>query len=146
MAGNRPSNPEDRRNLRRFPAAELKASLRVKKGLFGDSWVAVKPQDYNKRGLSIDTSVELNTEEEVVVGLELVMDMGSIQIEKLAGVVRYAKQVGMLYRYGIEFDFESARFMRSTEVESQLARIESILERSQHVADRIQSQQEGKTR
>ena len=142
MAGNRHSNPEDRRILRRFPAAELKASLRIKKGLFGDSWVAVKPQDYNKRGVAIDTAVELSPETDVMVSLELVMDMGSIQIEKLAGVVRYARQVGSKYRYGIEFDFEGPRFMRTPAIEAQLTRIEGILERNQHVTDRIQSQQD----
>jgi len=139
MAGKN-SNPEDRRLLRRYPAAELRASLRVKKGLFNESWVEIQPLDYNKQGLAFDTTAELKPEEDVMVALELVMDMGSIQIEKLAGVVRYARSAGSQFRYGIEFDFQGPRFMRSPDIETQLARIETLLQRSLNVQHRIRSQ------
>lgn len=134
------TNPEDRRLLRRYPAAELRASLRVKKTLFNESWVEVQPLDYNKQGIAIDTPTELQPEEDIMVALELVMDMGSIQIEKLAGVVRYVRPIGSQFRYGIEFDFQGPRFMRSPEIEAQLARIETLLQRSLNVQDRIRSQ------
>lgn len=134
------SNPDERRLLRRYPAAELRASLRVKKTLFNESWIEVRPLDYNKKGIAIDTSTELRPEEDVVVALELVMDMGSIKIEKLAGVVRYARPLGSVFRYGIEFDFQGPRFMRAPEIEAQLVRIETLLQRSLNVQDRIRSQ------
>src|SRR5690606_37805754 len=102
--------------------------------------VEVQPLDYNKQGMAIDTPTELQPEEDVMVALELVMDMGSIQIEKLAGVVRYVLPIGSQFRYGIEFDFQGPRFMRSPENEAQLARIETLLQRSLNVQDRIRSQ------
>jgi hypothetical protein len=138
MAGNHNEIPDDRRNRRRIPAAELKANLRIKKGLFGEEWLEVKPHDYHKLGVAIETKLQLRLEDEVVVGLELRMDMGTIQLEKLAGIVRYVRPIGHTYRYGIEFDFEGPRYMRATDISTQLERIENLLERSQQVAGRIQ--------
>lgn len=141
MADQSHSSPADRRRFRRYPAAELKAFLRVKKGLFGEQWIQVEPLDFSLRGLAIDAALELVVEENVTLALELVMDMGTIRVEKLAGIVRYSAPRGSQCRYGIEFDFEGPRFMRSPEIEGQLARIEALLERSHQVSDRIQSQQ-----
>src|SRR5690606_32872512 len=96
---------------------------------------------YNKQGIAIDTPTELQPEEDVMVALELVMDMESIQIEKLAGVVRHLRPIGSQFRHGLDYDFQAPTFMRSPEIEAHLARIEALLQRSLHVQDRIRSQE-----
>ncbi len=141
MAHNHSASPDDRRIARRYPAVELKASLRVKNGLFNENWVPIGAVDYNRRGLAIETEVPLQAEESILLALELVMDMGSIQIEKLAAVIRYCQPRGNRYRYGIEFDFEGPRFMRAPEMEAQLVRIEGLLERNRQITSRIRSQE-----
>ncbi|SRR5690606_27425306 len=141
MAHTPSASPEDRRIARRYPAVELKASLRVKKGLFNENWVPITAVDYNRRGLAIETDVALQAEESILLALELVMDMGTIQIDKLAAVIRYCQPRGNQYRYGVEFDFEGPRFMRAPQMETQLVRIEGLLERNRQITTRIRSQE-----
>ncbi len=127
---------QERRRSRRYPAAKLTARLRVKKGLFGD-WVDVTPRDYNGLGIAIDTEEELNADQTVTLQIVLLVDMGEIMVDKVEGIVRNAQRQTHGTRYGIEFDFEASRHMRTDETREQLAKIEEILVRSETLAQRL---------
>jgi hypothetical protein len=125
----------ERRQARRYPAAELRARMRVKKGLLSESWEEVAATDFSRTGVAIELGMDLGAGDPVVLALDLHMEMGVISIEKLVGVVRYRKMLGKLTRYGIEFDLTQR--VKGADLETQLSRIEGLLERSHNLAQRI---------
>lgn len=128
---------QDRRRARRFPAAELKAQMKVKKGLFSE-WIDIGTQDYNKLGLAIETDRELEVGQNVTLSITLLVDMGEITIDKIEGAVRNIASNGFHKRYGIEFIFDGKK---ASDYQTQLDRIESMLERSTRLQERMSSQQ-----
>lgn len=132
MAG---STGKERRAARRYPAAELRSKMRVKKGLLSESWEEVAPRDFSRTGVAIESGVELNVGDSIILSLELHMEMGVISVEKLVGIVRHRKLLGQQTRYGIEFDMSQR--VKGADLDTQLARIEGLLERSHNLAQRI---------
>ncbi len=125
----------DRRQARRYPAAELRARMRVKKSLLSEAWEEVATSDFSRTGVAIELEGELHAGDTIVLALELHMEMGVIAIEKLSGTVRHRKMLGKLSRYGVEFDLTQR--VKGSDIELQLARIEGLLERSHSLAQRI---------
>lgn len=125
----------ERRRSRRYPAAELRARMRVKKGLLSEAWEEVSTSDFSRHGIAIESPVEVKQGEMVTLALELHMEMGVITIDKLMAVVRHRKVLGRQNRYGLEFDL--AQKVKGADLETQLSRIEGLLERSHNLAQRI---------
>ncbi|MCP5162345.1 MAG: PilZ domain-containing protein [Hahellaceae bacterium] len=138
-----PAPSQERRRGRRYPAAKLHARLRVKKGLFGD-WVDVTPRDYNRLGIAIDTDQPLSADQSIMLQITLSVDMGDIVIDKVEGMIRNAQPKGSCTRYGVEFDFDASRHMRSEDTQKQLAKIEEILVRSESLTQRMTDQTMGR--
>ncbi|GAA3960707.1 PilZ domain-containing protein [Allohahella marinimesophila] len=132
-----PSEGKERRRTYRYPSAELRTKLRTKRGLFGESWDEVSSKDFNHQGISIISPDVLKEGASILLSIELVMEMGSVTIPKLSGIVRHVKTVGRQYRYGIEFD-SSQKGQGSESLQAQLLRIEELVDRAQSVAKRIQ--------
>ncbi len=130
----------ERRRCRRYPSAELRAEVKIKKGLFSE-WVGVEPCDYNKRGIAIETEFSFEPEQAITLSVTLKMDMGDIRVEKVEGIIRNKIESGPHPRYGIEFNYAANRHMKSAETQSQLGRIEGILERSENLRQRMNEQQ-----
>lgn len=130
-------NDNERRRARRFPSAELKTKLKVKKGLFSD-WIDVNTRDYSKLGIAIETDRQLEIDQSATLAISLVVDMGEIILDKIEGKVRNKAKEGFNHRYGIEFDLESKK---SAQIQEQLLRIESMLEKSTRLQERLSSQQ-----
>lgn len=133
-------NQQERRHIRRLPAAELNVEWRPRKGLF-NRFQPAEGQDFTRNGLSIS----LNGNESLEVGdpvelrIELVMEAGTLHLDKVAAVVRNIRQTESgRPGYGLEFDFGANRAMKSDQTRAQLGRMEGILERSEKLKLRIQ--------
>ena len=126
----------ERRRVRRLPAVELQANLRMKKGLFGEAWTEVRATDFSHVGVSIDLDGRLDSGQTVTLSFHLKMEMGEISLEKVQGTVRHVKPLGGQCRCGIEF----TGIKQGSDLEAQLTRLESLLARSQSVGQRIQNQ------
>ena len=132
--------PSERRRNRRHPALELIAEAKIKKGLFGQ-WIDVEPCDYSKQGMGIEAEYEFKPEQSITLSITLKMEMGDIHIDKVAGTVKNKINAQPHPRYGIEFDYNANRHMKSLETRSQLGRIEGILERSENLRLRMEEQE-----
>lgn len=137
-------NQEERRHIRRLPAAELNVEWRPRKGLF-NRFQPAEGQDFTRNGLS----VSLNSGESLEIGdpvelrIELVMEAGMLHLDRVAAVVRNIREMDNdKPRYGLEFDFGASRAMKSDQTRAQLGRMEGILERSEKLKLRIQPLQE----
>lgn len=132
----------ERRRLRRFPAAELSAQIKARRGLFG-SWETVNADDFTRTGISFE-SVNLTLEkgDVVEVRLTLLLDMGEIKVDRLIAVVRNQHRHGVGWRYGLEFDYSASRHMKSLTTQAQLGRIEGILDRSEKLRRRLHIRQD----
>lgn len=128
---------ENRRRLRRFPAAKLSAHVKKRAGLFGRG-LAVKAFDFTRAGLAIESNaLDLKSNERVQVSLLLKLETGDIQITGLIAWVRNLQQLASGQRCGLEFDYQANRHMKSLETQAQLGRIEGILERSEAFRQRV---------
>jgi hypothetical protein len=136
--------PRDRRQIRRLPAAELSVEWRPRKGLF-NRFRPASGQDFTRNGLSltIEANEALQINDEIELRIELLMEAGSLHLDKVAAVVRniHEPRSGRPH-YGLAFDFDANRHMKSDEIKAQLGRIEGILERSEKLKLRIQPLEE----
>ncbi|MDX1633184.1 MAG: PilZ domain-containing protein [Marinobacter sp.] len=136
--------PHERRQLRRLPAAELKVQWRPRKGLFG-RFRPADGQDFTRAGLSLylDGDDRLEVGDAIELRIELHMEAGTLGLDKVAAVVRNIREVDDgKPLYGLEFDYNANRTMKSEQTRAQLGRIEGILERSEKLRLRIQPLQD----
>ncbi len=133
-------HPSERRQLRRLPAAELNVSWRPRKGLF-HRYRPAKGLDFTRNGLSLRLNPEdtLAPGDTVEMALELVMEAGTLSVGRVVAIVHNMRdQPGSGPLYGVGFDFNANRLMRSDHLVAQLGRIEGILERSEKLKLKIQ--------
>lgn len=131
---------QERRQLRRLPAAELNVQWRPRKGLFG-RFRPASGQDFTRAGLSLclegDDTLEVG--DAIELRIELRMEAGTLTLDKVAASVRNIRETGNgTPLYGLEFDYNANRTMKSEQTRAQLGRIEGILERSEKLRLRIQ--------
>lgn len=136
--------PQERRQLRRLPAADLSVYWRPRKGLFG-RFRPADGQDFTRAGLSLslDGDDRLKVGDAIELRIELRMEAGTLALDKVAAVVRNIREMeGGKPLYGLEFDYSANRLMKSEQTRAQLGRIEGILERSEKLRLRIQPLQD----
>lgn len=131
------THKNERRRFRRHPSVKLIASAKSKKGLF-NPWVEVLPRDYSKRGMAIETQEAFEINQPITLSITLEMELGEIHVTKVEGVIKNKIPSSPIPRYGVEFDYSANRHMKSVETQSQLGRIEGILERSENLRLRIE--------
>lgn len=132
--------PQERRKLRRLPAAELNLEWRLRKGLFS-RFRPAEGRDFTRKGVSVvlDSSDTLNIGDAVELKVELIMEAGALSLEKAAAVVRNIRETADgRPLFGLEFDFTANRSMKSDHTRAQLGRMEGILDRSEKLQLRIQ--------
>ncbi|MFE8071250.1 hypothetical protein QQM79_09330 [Marinobacteraceae bacterium S3BR75-40.1] len=133
---------QDRRRLRRFPAAQLEAWVKLRPGLIGQ-WYPVQAFDFTRAGLSVRLQEELTVDTKLMVRLRMGLDMGNIAADRLVTRVRNVRKLADgAYMHGLEFDFKANRHMRSIQTQSQLGRMEGILDRSEKLRKRLMTQEE----
>ncbi len=123
----------ERRRLRRFPAASLTAEVKRKRVLVG-GWKPAIPHDFTRTGMAVELDgLTLEKGEIVEVRLTLTLDTGELRVDRLIAVVRNVAHG----RFGLEFDFQASRHMKSLTTQAQLGRIEGILDRSEKLRRRM---------
>lgn len=135
----------DRRSCRRFPATELKVELRNKTGVFSCQWHEVYTVDYNKKGFAFVTHEAYEEGQALVFRITLLMEMGTIEVDNVRAVTRnhYPEVEHTDHgnkRIGVAFDYQANRHMKSLDTQSNLGRIEGILERSENLRLKLSAQ------
>ncbi len=126
---------DERRHLRRYPAAELEVRVRPKRQWFGQGEV-VEAHDFTRSGVGITSSQKLKTGQRVQVDLILRLDRGEIHQSRLIAVVQNARSDGEHWRCGLRFDYNANRHMKALSTQARVGRIEGILERIQKLKAR----------
>lgn len=134
-----PKTPDDeRRQLKRFPAAELSVRFYP-----GRSWLGrgekARAEDFTRSGLSLITERPLKEGQRLRLKLTLRLDHGEIIQRGVVAVVRNQQPQSKGYRYGLLFDYEANRHMRAMKTRARLGRMEGILDRMSQMASRQQS-------
>ncbi len=129
---------DERRHLRRFPAAELEVRLRPGRTRLrrGET---VEAADFTREGVAIITSRNLRIGQKVLVDLVLRLDRSEIHQHRLVAVVSNMRAEGNRQRYGLKFDYRANSTMRALETQARLGRMEGILERIEKMKARHRS-------
>ncbi|MGM0451366.1 MAG: PilZ domain-containing protein [Pseudomonadota bacterium] len=129
---------DERRHLRRFPAAELEVQLRLGRTRLrrGET---VEAADFTREGVAIITSRNLRIGQKVLVDLVLRLDRSEIHQHRLVAMVSNVRAEGDRHRYGLKFDYRANATMRALETQARLGRMEGILERIEKMKARHRS-------
>ena len=127
--------PQEKRLQRRLPAANLKAQLKSKQGLFS-SWLDLNVIDFTPSGLALKLSSEPELGSKLNLRLILEMDAGEITVPNIEAKV--VNKVNILndgdWRVGLIFSNQSKQ---SSETVKQLGRIKQMLERHSAISERM---------
>ncbi|WP_020408594.1 PilZ domain-containing protein [Hahella ganghwensis] len=134
MQANETTQTEKRRT-RRYPAVELCAYVLRRKAMLISLWDEVQVIDYSHLGMAFEADSELLDKKSLTLSIELKMEVGDIKVDRVNGRIRHTRNLGGLYRYAVEFEKG-----QDPNLMPQLVRLESLLTRSQNLADRIQKQ------
>ncbi|MDX1755161.1 MAG: hypothetical protein R3175_03790 [Marinobacter sp.] len=130
----------ERRTLRRMPAANLALEWRPRKGLFG-RFRQASAFDFTRQGVSmvVDDQTRLKEGDSLELRAQLSMEAGELNVDKVIAEVRNLRRGEQDQRIaGLRFDFSASRTMKSEQLLAQLGRIEGILERSEKLRLRMQ--------
>ncbi|MCA9915720.1 MAG: PilZ domain-containing protein [Anaerolineae bacterium] len=123
----------------RMPTANLKASIRVSKGILQSLWEDARARDFTFFGMCIKTNREYRVDDLITLSLSLELDMGLISVEHIhARVARVHKLVGF-YEYGLEFDKKVVQNPTS-HIAMNLLRIENVLQKQAALSARLATQ------
>ena len=129
-------NPQEKRRERRVPAANLKAQIKIKKGLFSN-WLDLNVLDFNHLGLALELPSEPELGSKLSLRLLLNMDMGELKLNQIdAKIVNKMRVKGSesSWRVGLVFSNQSKH---SGDNLSQLTRIKDMLERNEAIKQRL---------
>lgn len=127
----------ERRRSRRFPAAELKAQYKVKRGLL-TNWVDVDVQDFSEHGIALILEEQPTLKQSFTLKLKLKMDMGEISIDRIEASPKNKMTQKDRWRLGLEF-LEEKSAEKNSAMKKQLRRIQQILEKHEVVNDRLKN-------
>ncbi|TVP58132.1 MAG: hypothetical protein EA349_05040 [Halomonadaceae bacterium] len=138
-----PSAPQDdRRRLRRFPAAELHVRFHTGRGWL-KGWRKAQAYDFTRSGVCLITRRPLTVGQQLRLKLVLRLDHGEIvQNALVAAVINQQNGTGQRtpgYRYGLQFDYQANRHMRAMQTRARLGRMEGVLDRMARLAERKES-------
>lgn len=129
------NDARERRKFRRYPAANLKAQIRQKKGLFSEKWLDASVVDCSEQGVALILKEEPENDQFLVVKLVLEMDMGNISIDRIDAKVRNKVKTDAGWRSGLEFSDDAIR-----DCGEKLERITRMLGKSTSVNKRLHNQ------
>jgi len=126
---------QEKRAQRRLPAANLKAHLKSKQGLFS-TWLELDVVDFNLSGIALKLPSEPELGSKLNLRLILEMDTGEIKVNQLeAKVVNKVNTIGDgIWRVGVIF---SGQTKHSPDTMKQLERIKEMLERNAAITERM---------
>jgi len=126
---------QEKRLQRRLPAANLKAQIKSKQGLFS-SWLDLDVIDFNLSGMALKIPSEPELGTKLTLRLILEMDVGIIKVHNLeAKIVNKVNTLGDgIWRIGLIF---SSQTKQSQDIMKQLERIKQLLEKNSALTARI---------
>jgi hypothetical protein len=126
---------QEKRKQRRLPAANVKAHLKSKQGLFS-TWLELDVVDFNLSGISLKLPSEPELGSKLSLRLLLEMDTGDIKVNQLeAKVVNKVNTIGDgIWRVGLIF---TSQTKQSQDTMKQLGRIKLIIERNTAIIERM---------
>lgn len=126
---------KEKRAQRRLPAANLKAHLKRKQGLF-TRWSEIEVVDFNMSGLALKLPSEPEFGDKLNFKLILEMDIGDIKVNQLEAKVvnKVSTDREGVWRVGVIF---SGQTKQSSDTVKQLERVNQILEKHDAITDRI---------
>ena len=125
---------QERKKGRRYPAVELTTRVKRRKGLIGADWIEVPAFDFTHKGVCVDLDFKMEVGQHLTLALDLKMEVGDITIDRVSCEVDHVKAMGNIYRCDVVFKTDSETLL------GHLTRIESLMSRSQNLAQRIQKQ------
>lgn len=128
---------DERRKKPRLPWIKFESSVKVRRGLFSTEWVEIVPFDYSKYGMGIQTDELFEVKEVVYLSISLQMEVGTVELDVVPGVVRYREKHHSRFNYGIEFDYTS-RHLAKESVRSDLKHIEQIITKHEQMKARLE--------
>lgn len=126
----------ERRRRTRLPSANLTAKVRVKQSFFSSIWQDVRPFDFNVLGVGLKTTQDFEKGDHITLSFNLDVDMGSVAIDEVVGIVKHIDSRAGLNSYGIEFD-QSAKPNKKTNLKESLERIEDLLNKHNDIVNRL---------
>jgi len=132
------TSASERRRYRRFPAANLTAQYKTKRGLL-TKWVDIEVQDFSEHGIALVLDEQPTLNQSFTLKLKLEMDMGEITIDRIEASPKNKVTQQERWRLGLEFvDDKNAE--KNNSIKKQLDRIKQILEKHDAVNDRLKKQ------
>ncbi len=128
----------EKRRTRRYPAVELCAYILRRKAMLISLWDEVQVIDYSHLGMAFTADSELLDKKTLTLSIELKMEVGDIKVDRVNARICHTKSLGGMHRYAVEFEKSG-----DSNLMPQLVRIESLLTRSQNLAQRIEQQSRG---
>ena len=127
-------HPKDRRHHRRLPAANLKAQLKTKQGLFS-TWSDLQVADFSLFGIALILPSEPELGNKITLRLILEMDMGDIKINHIeTKIVNKVIRKDGNWRVGLIFSSQSKQ---TDETKKQLRRFQEMLEKNEAIVGRL---------
>jgi len=127
-------HPQEKRLQRRLPAANLKAQLKTKQGLFS-SWSDLQVSDFSLFGIALVLPSEPELGNKITLRLVLEMDMGDIKINHIeTKIVNKVIRKDGNWRVGLIFSNQSKQ---TDETKKQLRRFQEILEKNEALVGRL---------
>jgi len=126
---------QDRRQLTRFAASELAVSIRPRRR-WPRKWWHAQASDFTRTGLCLVTDLDLKKGQQVHLKIILRLNRSEVHQNGVIATVRNKQSDGDGFRYGLLFDYEASRRMRSMKTRARLGRIEGILDRMESLKAR----------
>lgn len=132
------SSASERRRYRRFPAANLTAQYKTKRGLL-TKWVDIEVSDFSEHGIALLLDAQPTLDQSLTLKLKLEMDMGEINIDRIDALPKNKITQQDRWRLGLEF-VEEKNKEKNNALKKQLVRIQQILEKHAEVNERLKNQ------
>ncbi|MFD2230466.1 PilZ domain-containing protein [Alkalimarinus sediminis] len=129
---------DERRQKPRLPWIKFNSKVKVRRGIFSSEWIDIVPFDFSKYGMGIQTDEVFELKETVNLSISLEMEVGSVEIESISGIVRYREKHHSRFNYGIEFDYASKSVSKGG-IKSDLEHIEQVLTKHEQMKDRLEN-------
>ncbi len=127
---------DERRKKPRLPWIKFQSKVKVRRGLFSTEWVEIVPFDFSKYGMGVQTDEIFELNDIVQLSILLEMEIGSVQLDIVPGIVRYREKHHSRFNYGVEFDY-SSKHLGKESVCADLAHIEKVINKHGQMKERL---------
>ena len=131
-----PKFSQERRQLERFPAADLLVRFRRRFWFRRSRWQAGEAEDFTRVGVCLITDKEMTIGQTLTLNLTLRLDRGEVHENGVVGTICNKSETEQGFRYGVVFDYDANHHMRKLRTQARLGRMEGILDRMERLRER----------